>query len=1629
MSPNPSHTLRNALVLAAVLVWPAVASAQLKPPAERPPWLKPWTPPVVSPGYRSPGDIHKLMVEKRGDALFSATKGRPLNALHYHDRTLLVVRSADLGAAASSSFATVRDDLNLIRLRDRIIDTTVEEPPVPDTLTLTGRNERQLHLVQFAGPVQPDWKKALEDSEGIDVVSYFPENAYLVWATPAARERLTSLAYVQPHVQWEGPFHPAYKLHPAFDRGFDGNVQATVQLYAHAGGDRSLSAIRERAVAVLKEPRRTGAFINIVIEVPASGLEAIARLDDVVNVEPFVVPGLFCERQAQIVAGSLSAAGTGPNAPGYLAWLNGLGFTSNFDFTVDVTDDGFDRGLTDAANVHPVFLDAGGASRVTYARRVSGTTVSTTNAGNVGGHGTIDASILAGLNQVAAGAPGSADHLDAAGYRHGLGVAPFARIGMSKVLGPWASPDYTTVLDSAHADGARISTNSWGNVSSPSGSYDAASQEYDGLVRDARPGTAPSGGVAGNQEMVIVFAAGNAGPGATTIGDFGAAAKNTLTVGASENFNATGDGDGSGIGNAGANDLRQVINFSSRGPTADGRIKPDIMAPGTHVFGAASQLATFNATSVSGGPQNNPGNLAGGLLYHPNEDSWYPPNNCNDGAHPGDGGTNPGGPCDPNQTLYTWSSGTSQATPAVAGGAALLRQWFANQGRPAPSPAMTKAYLMNAATYMTGPSDNLPSNTQGMGRMNLGTAFDNTPRLLFDQVKTAHSNAAADAAEVFTVTGTVADTTRPFRITMAYTDAPGNPVSGVIANNDLDLEVEVGGTVYRGNRSFTQGTTNPAGAATADNQNNVESVFLPAGTTGAFTVTVRPAAINSDGVPNNGDTTDQDFALVVYNGQFPGRDPVDTILVLDVSGSMSEIAPGGTATKIELLKDSVEMFVRAWQPFSIPDDRMGIVYFSTGIAGTVPAAAPLLLPFQANTANFIADVRGRSASGCTALGAGILTALGGFDTLPGRQRHIIVFTNGMQNRSPMVTSSSPRQIVADATAACGDSGIAGNPGVNLADYPVKAIHTIGVGAFGASWTTLLNGIASETGGVNHVTSTPDEDLEDFFIENLVTTLRVDPVEKVATRSGTLAAGQTNRIESFGIDGTVRKATFAVSWRGDRRTGAVGYRLVAPDGTVVPPHLMDVEEGPFYRVASVTFPLSLNSPVAVNAAGTSIPHAGTWKLVFEPHLQTPQVDYRVHLIVDEADIRYSFEVPTAATGVGEPIPMSLWVMKGTRTITGLQHVRAVVSRPPVGFGSFLSTNAVSRDHLAQPLTIGGDSFANAAMKKAYLLTQNDDLRGSLDPIVETIDFLDDGLPQHGDAKANDGVYSALYTNTQRPGTYRIEASFEGAGPDSGMVTRSESRTVAVNMKRFDAGKSDVDIRPAGDGAFQVTARLIDAFDNFLGPGQNVSVIVSPPGKKWGPLGRQVPLADRLDGSYSGRVELTPAELQGGYELLLTGDGIVFGTIPQQAGAGVWRASVHGGIARPVGAWNSAFDPGVSIAADLEYRLTPSLWAVGILELDRFESASPSESDTWWWSISPKLKYELGQSAIRPYVTAGLGAYIREGGSARFGVNAGLGLQYSWTAHWRAAAGLDGHRIATGSGGTRFVAAQIGLLYEW
>jgi hypothetical protein len=746
------------------------------------------------------------------------------------------------------------DEMNLIQLNSVTLDTTRPQAQALRQPTGTFAGKR-LHLVHFVGPIKPEWSAALERT-GVQIVSYLPENAYLVYGDATAIARLQMSR--ESSIQWNGPFLDAYKIHPrARAANVNGRVRAvgtdtfTIQLVADTNANPvTLQLIDQwKLRPVLREVDIPG-FRNVTVALPAERLADIAARPEVVSILPFFEPRKMDERQDQIIAGAIS--GGQPTGPGYLAWLASKGFTqAQFDashLVVDVSDSGIDNGTTKPG--HFGLYSSGNPllkSRVAY-NRVEGMKNPGSSLKGCDGHGTLNAHVISGFDDFDAAFPFS----DTGGFTYGLGVCPFVQVGSSVIFDPdfFTYPSYSKLQTDAYKAGARISNNSWGAPGSD-GVYDIDAELYDILVRSVTEFKAGS-------PMVIVFSAGNEGPVTETVSSPGTA-KNVITVGAAENVRSLSDANG-GVDSAGdsgcttstttdndssADNANDMTDFSSRGPCADGRKKPEIVAPGTHITGGVAQgfapttngfgqaILCFNASGVCGSYGNNNTPL--------NSNGFFPL----------------------GQQFYTVSTGTSHSAPAICGACALLRQYFINASLTAPSPAMTKAFLMNSARYLTGAyaNDTLWSTSQGMGEVDLDTAFDGVPRVVRDQLSTDKVSAAGQKR---TFTGTVSDPSKPFRVTLAWTDYPSTPIAAKALVNDLDLTVTVGGSTYLGN--VFSGPQSVTGGV-ADSLNNVESVFLPAGVSGSFTVTVTAAKVTADALVFGGLVREQDFALVVYNAE------------------------------------------------------------------------------------------------------------------------------------------------------------------------------------------------------------------------------------------------------------------------------------------------------------------------------------------------------------------------------------------------------------------------------------------------------------------------------------------------------------------------------------------------------------------------------------------------------------------------------------------------------------------------------------------------------------------------------------------------------------------------------------------
>lgn len=261
-----------------------------------------------------------------------------------------------------------------------------------------------------------------------------------------------------------------------------------------------------------------------------------------------------------------------------------------------------------------------------------------------------------------------------------------------------------------------------------------------------------------------------------------------------------------------AGPVHQLADYSSRGPAVDGRLLPTLVAPGTDVASARRR--------------------AGGAF-------------CNL-------------PIPGTAELYAYCLGSSMAAPHVSGLAVLLTQWWrAQQGGANPSPAMLKALLISGARPLN-PANIAPDDQQGWGLAGLPPMLTD-PTLGWQGVDQSQLLDEPGAVHRFAVR--VLDTQRPLTLTLVWTDAPGAIGASPALVNDLDLEVLAADQLYRGNVLGASGSL-PGGAP--DRLNNVERIILRQPPEHAL-VRIRGHALPADGVPLQGDQTDQDYALLCTN--------------------------------------------------------------------------------------------------------------------------------------------------------------------------------------------------------------------------------------------------------------------------------------------------------------------------------------------------------------------------------------------------------------------------------------------------------------------------------------------------------------------------------------------------------------------------------------------------------------------------------------------------------------------------------------------------------------------------------------------------------------------------------------------
>ncbi len=680
-------------------------------------------------------------------------------------------------------------DLSKLKLQSQPIETTIHLPnsnfePIknspPQTIkpsddAVSNSSGKDYYIVQFGSLATDEWLESLRGA-GVEVLQYVPHQAFFVYADIAAISKISNHS----RVRWVGRYLPEQKLSPAL-RSFIANAERDRKMFDVAVFNRAnLTEVRARlenltSGRILTEMRMPNNFFNVLrVEIPLADVEKIAAISDVVRIDQYEKPQAEDERAAQIVAGNYTSP-TAISPPGYNP-LTQFGVDGT-NVTVAVVDDG-------------ISVPGNGGFYISSTNTVDGPLRGAV-AGASGGHGHINASIIAGNMPFGI--------LDPTGYNYGLGVAPNAHIiNIPFLKSGNTTTDLEAVDDTLNTSGPNgvkgsITNNSWGNGTNGN-AYDSYAAQYDGYVQDASI-------AASFDPMTIIFSAGNSGASGLTRPKV---SKNTISVANSENirteFSATG-----------ADNMDDLRSTSSRGIAADGRIKPDITAPGSFITG--SRAGSCGSVSL-----------------------------CFDANH-------------------AYSSGTSHAAPQVAGAAALFTQfWKNNNGGNNPTPSLIKASVINTGQEMNGSLTNtaIPNGNEGWGRIFLKNMFDTTVPIK----RVNQTQEFSSPGENVVYSGTIGNSAKPVRVTLVWTDPPGTADPALV--NNLDLVVQIGANTYNGN-VFSGGVSTTGGNnSTID---NVENVFLPAGIPAGtqITITVKATALNGNGILGNADSTDQHFSLVGYN--------------------------------------------------------------------------------------------------------------------------------------------------------------------------------------------------------------------------------------------------------------------------------------------------------------------------------------------------------------------------------------------------------------------------------------------------------------------------------------------------------------------------------------------------------------------------------------------------------------------------------------------------------------------------------------------------------------------------------------------------------------------------------------------
>lgn len=613
-------------------------------------------------------------------------------------------------------------------LGEPVLDASWRSEPGPE-------DPYRIMLLHFRSSLSREEHVALGRA-GIVLLSYIPHNAWV--ARVDVQAELT-----HEKLDFSCLYHAAFKLHPVIDRQAPASLLA-VRLHPGMNLEPVRQFLAARQLSILSEVDFHDLQRLVVYGLSPGRLLELAQLPQVALIAPVPARVERNDRTRWIIQ-SYEGGAPGMTTPFYDAGLHGEGeIVGVIDGRVDVN--------------HCLFLDANpiGPShrKLQYL----------SSAGSSNSHGTHVAGSVAGQN-------GTGSLTDA-------GMAYEARLAFTTSLGNQSGQLLNTFL--VHeTHGARIHTNSWGEVDGSPGatSYTMDCEDIDTFMYQ-------------NEDNLVLFACMNdtSFPLAQLLSPENAL--NVLAVGATE------------AGTANPAQLAERHGSCRTGPTVlDGRRKPEIFAPGCGLI-SAQNSSSCNRTSMCGTSMATPVTAgAAALVRQYFREGFYP-----------------SGVATPADSLVP--SGALLKAALLVGTVNMIED------------------TPNGGGYIDTP---LPNNVEGWGRVNLDRSLHlqgQSKRLWVEDVWNASGLTTGQQSE-FSLN--LVSSAEPLRVCLVFTVPPAAAGSSHPVSNDLDLElVSPGGTTYLGNQ-FSAGYSIAGGSP--DPLNNVEQVWIASPQTGSWTIRVKANAV------------------------------------------------------------------------------------------------------------------------------------------------------------------------------------------------------------------------------------------------------------------------------------------------------------------------------------------------------------------------------------------------------------------------------------------------------------------------------------------------------------------------------------------------------------------------------------------------------------------------------------------------------------------------------------------------------------------------------------------------------------------------------------------------------------------